>query len=295
MLQQTRIAVVEPAYARFLAAFPTMERLAAAREDDVLALWSGLGYYARARSLHRAAGVLVRSGRVFPRDYGEARELPGVGAYTAAAVLSIAYGEPHAAVDGNVIRVLSRLRRLDRPDASGEPHTALATELLSPRRAGDWNEAIMELGETVCTPANPRCPDCPISLYCEAYRFGVVERHPPPKRRRATERVSATMLVLRDGTNGVVLEQGAFRYLPDMWLPVLVADEATRPEDRVGEIRHAITHRSFRIRVIARQANPRGLAALVRRVGESSERRVFSQVELSRIGRSSLLRKALEV
>jgi A/G-specific adenine glycosylase len=127
MLQQTRIEVVIPAYRRFLLAFPTLAKLAAASEDEVLSLWSGLGYYSRARALHRAARLLVDSGACrFPRDYEAARKLPGVGPYTAAAVLSIAHGLPHAAVDGNVVRVLSRLACLLRPDSKGEPHAALA-------------------------------------------------------------------------------------------------------------------------------------------------------------------------
>lgn len=294
MLQQTRIAVVAPAYRRFLDAFPTVARLAAAAEDEVLAQWSGLGYYARARALHRAARQLVAAGGSFPRDYGAARALPGVGAYTAAAVLSIAYDEPHAAVDGNVARVLSRLRRLGRPDARGEPHASIASSLLDRRRPGDWNQAIMELGETVCTPAAPRCSDCPIARWCEARIAGVVDRHPPVAQRRSTERVVATMLVIRNRSGDVVLEREAFRYLPAMWLPLLAPDESARGDDAVGEIRHAITHRAFHIRVVARRAGAAEIAELLRG-GESAERRLFSDSDLQRIGRSSLLRKALAI
>ena len=186
MLQQTRIAVVEPAYERFLAAFPTIGALAAAEEENVLALWSGLGYYSRARSLHRAARALEERGDdQFPQTWEEARALPGVGDYTAAAVLSIAYDLPHAAVDGNVIRVLSRLDRLARPDSRGEPHRSTADALLARRRPGDWNQAVMELGETVCIPRAPLCPTCPLRRTCDAFAAGVVEQHPPPKPRRA--------------------------------------------------------------------------------------------------------------
>ncbi len=295
MLQQTRIAVVEPAYVRFLRAFPSLERLAAANEEDIVAQWSGLGYYSRARSLHRAARQLAAAGETFPRDYAAARKVPGVGAYTSAAVLSIAYGEPHAAVDGNVVRVLSRLRRLQLPDSRGEPHASFAHELLSLDRPGDWNEAIMELGETVCTPVNPRCEECPISEYCEAHRADVVARHPPAKKRRATEKVEATMVVVRDRSGDLALERGAFPYLPKMWLPLLERDAVPKANDKVGEIRHAITHRTFRIRVIARRVSGRDFGDLLVQCGASTERRAFSTRELQTVGRSSLLRKALEV
>ncbi len=293
MLQQTRIAVVEPAYARFLRAFPTLQRLADAAEDEVLAQWSGLGYYSRARSLHRAARQLAARGEKFPRDYAAARKLPGVGAYTAAAVLSIAYDEPHAAVDGNVVRVLSRLRCLDLPDSRGEPHASLADRLLARSRAGDWNEAIMELGETVCTPSNPLCGECPISPYCEALRAGVVDRHPPAKRRRPTERVEAAMLVVRNSRDEIALERGAFPYLPKMWLPLLEGDHRLRADDRVGDIRHAITHRTFRIRVVARRIDEPEFGEILMQRSAAIERRAFSQGDLEKIGRSSLLRKAL--
>lgn len=296
MLQQTRVAVAVPAYERFLRVFPSLERLATASEDDVLAQWSGLGYYARARSLHGAARQLVAAGEGFPRDYGAARRLPGIGAYTAAAVLSIVWDEPHAAVDGNVVRVLSRLRRLDRPDARGEPHANLAASLLDRRRPGDWNQAVMELGETICTPARPRCEDCPLARHCWARRDGVVERHPPaPSQSRARERVEATMLVARDRRGGVVLERGVFSYLPRMWLPLVDDGASARRGDRVAEIRHAITHRTFRIRVIARWLAAQELAEVLRRPAPAGERRVFSAGDLERIGRSSLLRKALSV
>jgi A/G-specific adenine glycosylase len=293
MLQQTRIAVVGPAYERFLRAFPTMEVMASADENAVLSQWSGLGYYSRARSLHRAARQLVATGTSFPRDYAAARALPGVGAYTAAAVLSIAYDEPHAAVDGNVVRVLSRLRRLQRPDSRGEPHTTLAMALLDRRRPGDWNQAVMELGETVCTPVNPQCRACPVAARCHAHRADCVDRHPPPRPRRAREKVEATMLIVRNPRGDLALERGAFPYLPRMWLPLLYDDDAIRPDAGV-EISHAITHRTFRVCIISRCAADAEFRAIVRRSTPTIERRVFTGSDLEGIGRSSLLRKALD-
>jgi A/G-specific adenine glycosylase len=295
MLQQTRIAVVEPAYRRFLRALPTLSRLAAAAEDEVLSLWSGLGYYSRARALHRAARQLRATGRrAFPADMEEARRLPGVGAYTAAAVLSIAYDQPWAAVDGNVVRVLSRLRRLAAPDAKGEPQRSLADELLDRARPGDWNQALMELGETVCLPQAPRCPRCPLQRHCAAHRHGDIALYPEAKKRRAAENVDLDLLVLRDRAGRVLLERGRFPHLPHLWLPLFHAgdnDAEFANADCAGELRHAILHRNFRVRVFTRTA---GAVALQRAVlTGTAERRIFTADQIGAIGRSSLLTKAL--
>jgi A/G-specific adenine glycosylase len=310
MLQQTRIQVVMPAYRRFLRAFPTLARLAQAEEEQVLSLWSGLGYYTRARALHRAARLLHERRETFPRDYGEARRLPGVGGYTAAAVLSIAYGGAHAAVDGNVVRVLSRLARLPRPDAGGQPHGALADELLDRARPGDWNQAIMELGETVCLPKKPRCGECPLSRWCEARRRGEVERYPRPRPRRAVERVALRLTVVRDRSGRLLLERGAFPHLRHLWLPLsaldptpaaLVGRAVHRRRDSVTRgagdgpphaFRHAILHRDFAVVVSQTTASAAEIRRLVRAV-DGIERRLFTRDEIRAIGRSSLLSKAL--
>src|SRR5208282_3990217 len=170
MLQQTRIAAVLPYYDRFLKKFPSVEALAHGREHEVLKLWSGLGYYSRARNLHRAAKEIVaRHSSKFPRALDAALALPGIGRYTAAAVLSIGYDVPLAVLDGNVARVLSRLGAI-RGDLRA-PHrwrrlSRMAQQLLAQRAPGDWNQALMELGETICTPQTPRCPACPVSRWC---------------------------------------------------------------------------------------------------------------------------------
>jgi A/G-specific adenine glycosylase len=175
MLQQTRVAAVLEHYRAFLERFPTVEQLAAAPLSSVLAAWSGLGYYRRARALHRAARQIVeRHGSRFPRTLPELRALPGVGRYTSAALASIAFGVPAAAVDGNVERVFSRLWA--RPSHAGEPCPpqspnrldcwALAEALLDRRRPGDWNQALMELGATVCLPRQPQCGRCPLKRWC---------------------------------------------------------------------------------------------------------------------------------
>ncbi|MEW6273473.1 MAG: A/G-specific adenine glycosylase, partial [Thermodesulfobacteriota bacterium] len=267
----------------------------------VLAAWSGLGYYSRARSLHRAARLLAARGESsFPADAEVARTLPGVGPYTVAAVLSIAYDLPQAALDANVARVLSRLACLRRPDARQEPHRTLATELLDRARPGDWNQALMELGETLCRPRRPACAPCPLRSACAAHARGVVDRHPPPRSRRAVERVRVALTLLHDDAGRVLLERGVFPYLPHLWLPLARIGEAARGSGRrVGALRHAILHRHLEVEVYARCVRPRaleqaaGVAPPCAPKARGRERRVFTRAAVARVGRSSLLTKAL--
>lgn len=187
MLQQTRVDQAQPYYERFLQRFPTVEALAEAEQDEVLRLWEGLGYYSRARHLHRAAKIVAEQfgGRV-PDDYDTIIDLPGVGPYTAAAVLSIAHGKPHAVLDGNVKRVLSRVYAVDRDISRSQTRRHLqdlADTLLEPERPGIFNQALMELGATVCTPTAPRCPDCPIQPVCQARAEGQPEAYPVKKKK----------------------------------------------------------------------------------------------------------------
>ncbi|BBM70246.1 A/G-specific adenine glycosylase [Rhodothermus marinus] len=176
MLQQTRVDQAGPYYERFLSAFPTVEALAAASLDDVLRCWEGLGYYARARNLHRAARQLVAEhGGRLPTTYEALRRLPGVGPYTAAAVASIAFGEPRAVLDGNVIRVLTRVLAVAddaRASATRRALQEVADALISAEEPGTFNQALMELGATVCTPVQPRCSECPLREVCRAWAMG---------------------------------------------------------------------------------------------------------------------------
>ena len=215
MLQQTRIAAVLPYYRRFLRRFPSVRALARAPIEDVLTQWSGLGYYSRARCLHRAAAkILALHAGTFPRDREAALKLPGIGNYTAAATLSIAYGVPLAALDGNVARVLARLRAI-RGDLR-EPRRwrrlgSLAQHLLAPDAPGDWNQALMELGETVCTPRAPSCRACPVAKWCRARANSLAGAIPAVRRKRATKRVSIAAAILRDpdGRTLLVRDPGA--------------------------------------------------------------------------------------
>ncbi len=172
MLQQTQVKTVLKYYSRFLQAFPDVETLAHASQQQVLKIWEGLGYYARARNLHKAAKYMVEHmGARIPSTYDELRRIPGIGEYTAAAVASIAFGEPRAAVDGNVRRVLCRIFRFEEDVHSQKARDALqayADRLLSPDRPGDFNQAMMELGATLCTPRKPKCLLCPVSRFCRA-------------------------------------------------------------------------------------------------------------------------------
>jgi A/G-specific adenine glycosylase len=212
MLQQTRVVAVLPYYQRFLARFPTIEALAGARLEAVLCSWAGLGYYSRARNLHRAAKeMVVRHGGEFPRGFEDALALPGIGPYTAAAVLSIAYGEPHAVLDGNVARVLARLGAirgdLRRPKRWRE--LAAAAKALLPAQAspgantpsttaGDWNQAMMELGATLCRPCAPQCAACPVARWCWAHALGIAPLLPAPRRKPKSVRLAISAAVFLD-------------------------------------------------------------------------------------------------
>ena len=202
MLQQTRIAAVMPYYDRFLKKFPTVASLSRARISDVLKLWSGLGYYSRARNLHRAAKQIAALPRAkFPRTLEAALALPGIGRYTAAAVLSISYDVPLAVLDGNVARVLARLGAIRgdlRLPSTWRLLTKLAHALLALNAPGDWNQALMELGEVICTPQSPRCELCPVSHWCQARAKNVTAEIPAARKKQAPVKLRIAAAVLRD-------------------------------------------------------------------------------------------------
>src|SRR5579864_8781869 len=212
MLQQTRVAAVLPYYRRFLERFPTIDALARARLDAVLRSWAGLGYYSRARNLYLAAKeVVARHRGEFPRRIEDALALPGIGNYTAAAVLSIAYGEPHAVLDGNVGRVLARLGAMRgdlRRPKRWRALAAAANALLPAQGAaaagapatgsGDWNQAMMELGATLCTPRAPQCAACPVARWCRAHALGIALRLPAARRKPKPVRLTLSAAILLD-------------------------------------------------------------------------------------------------
>jgi A/G-specific adenine glycosylase len=262
MLQQTTVKVVTPYYEAFLARFPTLQSLAAAREEEVVAAWSGLGYYHRARNLHRGARhVADRHGGRFPGTLEAALAVPGVGLYTASAILSIAHGARLPVVDGNVRRVLARLLALRGPEYRKDgPYYNRAEELLDPERPGDWNQALMELGATVCAPREPRCGACPLRTRCRAHALGVTAELPEGRARRAPVAVHvAAALVEREG-RVLLVRRPEGRLLGRMWeVPQTslesrgLPDLARELEERHGlrvvpgalavRARHAITFR----------------------------------------------------
>lgn len=240
MLQQTQVATVIPYFRRWLARFPTVEALAAAPLSDVLKAWEGLGYYRRARLLHEGAKVVAsQHGGVLPETYDALLELPGVGPYTAAAVASLAFGEPVLAVDGNVKRVAARLFRL-----CGDVKVRAVEAHLGPHQpeaeAGAFNEALMELGATVCTPRSPHCEACPVSAHCEAFQHGQVARFPEPKKRRAIPHLHRFALVCQGNGALWLRRRGEHEMLGGLWGFVL--SEAEPVGRRLGPVRHTYTH-----------------------------------------------------
>ena len=272
MLQQTQIATVTPFYQRFLAAFSTVTDLAEAPLERVLELWSGLGYYRRARHLHQAAQVLAQQfdGK-FPEGYDDIRTLPGIGDYTAKAVLSIAFNQPYAVLDGNVARVVARLSSLRGNLHQTQFRAIVETDLaglLSHREPGNFNQALMELGQTVCLPRGPLCTACPLNKWCGGYRSGSPEDFPLPRPRRAAESHFLAVALLRRGTRVAMMRGLDDGLLDDLWnFPAAFgtspagALEALRAKihgltrapftlgDSVAEVRHGITYRSIRARV----------------------------------------------
>jgi A/G-specific adenine glycosylase len=288
MLQQTRAQAVIPYYERFLRRFPTVEALAAAVEDEVLTLWAGLGYYSRARNLWRAARQVTADGS-FPRDYDGLRALPGVGDYTAAAIASIAFALPHAVLDGNVMRVVARMENDPADIGSGrtrERFREVAQSWMNPKRAGAFNQAMMELGATVCLPKNPLCKACPLSSGCAALSAGTVAQLPVKLRRMQPVKIEDTLLIVR--RNGRILlrqrEADASRMAGFWDLPTPGDLPNASVKRRLGEFRHTITHHHYRFTV----------AAATTRVPKGRFR-WFSAAEMEGIPLSSTARKALKL
>jgi A/G-specific adenine glycosylase len=286
MLQQTRAETVEPYWRRFLHRFPSARELAEAREDEVLAHWSGLGYYRRARALHAAARAIVeRHGGRFPREPSEARALPGVGRYTAGAVLSIGFDLPEPVVDGNVARVFCRLFALDGDPAAGalrERLWGLAAALVPRRGAGEWNQALMELGATTCLPREPDCGRCPIARGCAARAAGRERELPRARKRAAPLDVALEILLVRRGGEVLLERRAGEGRMAGLWqLPTVELEgpagrrsglfppeyarrsggaavlEAAAGEP-LAELRHTITRHRIRARLFAGRVLGRG-------------------------------------
>ncbi len=271
MLQQTTVATVGEYFRRFVERWPTVEALAAAPLDEVLSAWAGLGYYARARNLHACAKAVVeRHGGLFPQDEPALRALPGIGPYTAAAIQSIAFDVPASAVDGNVERVVARLFAIETPlpDAKAEINVRAAS-LVPDERAGDYAQAMMDLGATVCTPRNPSCVICPLTSGCQGRQLGIAEELPrrAPKAEKPTRRGLAFVLSRRD--DGAILlrkrpEKGLLGGMDEVpstaWregklVPETAVAEAPVPgrwQVMEGLVRHTFTH--FHLELVVARA-----------------------------------------
>jgi A/G-specific adenine glycosylase len=283
MLQQTRVAAAIPYYERFLQCFPDVHSLAAAPQEEVLRLWSGLGYYSRARNLQKAAQqIMAKHGGQFPKRLEDVLALPGIGTYTAAAILSIAFGEKLAVLDGNVARVLARLgaTRGDlREPRRWQSLQKKADSLLEPESPGDWNQAMMELGATLCAPKSPQCLLCPVAPFCEGRKLGIAESLPEKRKKRGTVEVTLAAAIFADARGLTFLlpppintkEKAAADHVPTlvskMWhFPTLaVTGEPARnlaaflrkimPGVQnlkwqlvpAGKVRHAVTYRAITV------------------------------------------------
>ncbi len=259
MLQQTRVAVVVERYPAFLERFPTLLSLALAPEEEVLALWSGLGYYRRARMLHKTAQFVAghHQGKL-PETAGELRLLPGIGAYTAAAVASIAHGEPVAVVDGNVERVLCRLEGWKAGSRSGggaqlrRKIERLAAKLVSPSRPGDSNQALMELGATLCLPRNPRCAVCPLAADCKTQGEHRTAPRPSMQSREVAHALSVRAGRLASLSNRQVLLErrpASLTVMPGLWELPQLTETAVPEEELRMTLRHAIMQVNYYVRI----------------------------------------------
>lgn len=242
MLQQTQVATVIPYFVRFIKSFPTLRSLATADEQEVLRHWEGLGYYRRARQLHRAARICVgEHGGDVPRDPAAVRALPGVGRYTAGAILSIAFDAREPILEANTLRLYSRLlayRGDPRRTAAQRLLWELAEELLPQRRAGAFNQALMELGATICLPVSPRCDDCPVASLCPTRRLGLQRQVPLPKSKPVVEEVVEAAVVVKRRGNILLLRRGNEGRWAGLWdFPRFRLESGGEPE--TGELLRA--------------------------------------------------------
>lgn len=307
MLQQTQVRTVIPYFERFVEALPTLPDLAAASEDRVLALWSGLGYYSRARNLLRAARICIeRHQGDLPRELDELSALPGIGRSTAAAILAQTHGERHAILDGNVRRVLARWHGLRGWPGGAATQRALwlfAEAHTPPLRVADYTQAIMDLGATLCMRARPQCARCPVADGCIALRDGLVGTLPESKPKRAKPTRAAAMLILRDGRGRILLER---RPPTGVWARLWSFPEVAEPADALDHLhsRHGLTGGPFTalppfVHSFSHyhlQITPLvfGATAPDRRIADDPDRRWYAREELLTLGLPAPIRKLLD-
>ena len=255
MLQQTTVATVRPRFERFVTRWPTIDALAGANDDDILAEWAGLGYYARARNLIACARALACRGG-FPKTASELRELPGIGAYTSAAIAAIAFGEKAAAIDTNVERVMARLHGIDRPQRSSIEPLVLA--MMPATRPGDFVQAMMDLGATICRPKKPRCGECPLSGHCVAFVSGAPDQFPEPRRRPPRPHRHGTAYITTRNDRLWLVRRPANGLLGGMAaLPGGAWEGEGGEQEAIATVRHEFTHFTLDLHVV-RSSEPQG-------------------------------------
>jgi A/G-specific adenine glycosylase len=307
MLQQTQAKTVIPYFNRFLELFPDIASLARAREEDVLAVWAGLGYYRRARNIYKTAQEIVRGHNgMFPTDYETILSLPGIGRYTAGAICSIALNQRQPVVDGNIRRVLARLKGIQRKMPEKYFWNRMAAWVPKDNPSA-FNQAIMELGAVLCLPSRPLCPQCPVRRFCRAMERNIQDRIPPPESRPAIRKIDLALLIVsRRGKILLTRQEGGFipgqwglphETIPDKSSPASVAENLSRKLtssgmhlDYQGRIQHSITH--HRIAAYIFKGNVSGKASQLRI--EAGNMRWAGQTQQSRILTSSLFKKALQ-
>jgi A/G-specific adenine glycosylase len=301
MLQQTTVAAVIPYYRDFLKRWPNVRAMAAASLDDVLGAWAGLGYYSRARNLHRTAQIVAKEhGGVFPAAAAALRKLPGIGAYTSAAIAAIAFGEPVAALDANGERVISRMFAIKEPLPKSRTELRELAQQMVPRdRAGDFTQALMDLGSAVCKPRSPDCPACPLSRRCRAFELGIAEKLPRKAAKAARPLKRGAAFVALDDAGAIYLEKrpengllGAMlqppltkwqRIFPRLAQAIEVAPFTGKWSKREGVVRHGFTHFELEMEVyVARfKSRPNG------------EGRWYMPDELPRVALPTVMRKVI--
>lgn len=265
MLQQTRVEAVKPYYDRFLKALPDIQALSEAKEESLLKLWEGLGYYNRVRNLQKAAKqIMLDYNGQMPQEWEELQKLPGIGSYTAGAIASIAYGKKAPAVDGNVLRVLSRVTLDERDILDAKVKKAVERELLfimPDEHAGEFNQAMMELGALVCLPnGNPKCEECPLRGFCAAYSLGCMTKYPKKAPKKARKREEKTVLVLQDDTKAALIKRADKGLLAGFYeFPCLPGKKSEKQVlsylrklgfislqiKEIGEAKHIFTHKEW--------------------------------------------------
>jgi A/G-specific adenine glycosylase len=283
MLQQTTVAAVRPYFEKFASRWPTVAELAAASDEEVMAAWAGLGYYARARNLIACARIVAQehSGR-FPGSEAELARLPGLGRYSSAAVAAIAFGQRAVVVDGNVERVVSRLFAVKEPLPGARPELRRLTETITPGEgSGDFAQAMMDLGSAICTPRNPDCPGCPLETLCEARREGAPERYPLKAPKAARPKREGVAYWLEHRRDVMLVRRPAKGLLGGM----LALPTETAPADaawvEAGAVEHVFTHFALRMRLLCaepREREPGQIWWPIERLGEAGLPTLFAKL-----------------